>query len=56
MTDLQFIFSFVMNTMSLRIGMIIFRQNIMNEPQHPIIYKAARSAAEVKEHTRHREL
>ena len=30
--------------MSFKIGMIIFRQNIINEPQYFIVYKAARSA------------
>ena len=30
--------------MSFKIGMIIFRQNIINEPQYFIVYKAERSA------------
>lgn len=56
MTAVQFNYSFVMNNMSLRIGMIIFRQNIVNELQYPTVYKAARSATQEKKHKRHREL
>ena len=32
-----------MSKMSFKIGMIIFRQSIINEPQYFIVYKAERS-------------